>query len=954
MVKLFCLTRCLTSRLTRIDIPLHISIVFSIISIVIALSAGCSPSSGGEEKRDNSNGNLPVGGNISNTPTDSYKPVIAADSEGKIYIGWEEATDASKKEIYLATSGDSGITFSNRMGLSDSYCEKPRPVSEDIRIAAGENNSIYLAWIDKWLSTPPSEIKFFISEGDDQTCDIVSNTFDYGRNAYSPQITLGSGERIHLVWTEDRSGQKEIFYRYSSDKGKNFSPPLNQDPDNISNTPSSDSSEPLLGVEGSLNVNLVWVEGLEGGREIKFSRSEDGGDNFNFHQSISDINIDSYCPAIATYGNGNIYIIYKADNSIYFTKWIPESYEFSDPGPISTGFTSPSCPEMVVSSNGVIYVVWEDKGGIWIAISSDHGYSFSAKDVSPSSGTSSSPEITVSSPYVNIVWVEEDVGGGDIYFSGSGDGGKTFSYPGNLSNSPGSSSSPVITTDGEKYVYIAWVEGDAGSMEIYFKREEFTNPIERSPAQFFDISGDGESDIVIGAPGKPQTNDTGKVYVILSDNLPQALQSGTNASLSPDLTLFSGSTDDQFGYAVAISGDVNGDGYADIITGAPYADDSSTDNGKVYIYFGGPPSLMDTNRDITIIGSEDNDNLGFSVSPAGDINGDGFYDIIIGAPLKYQSGIPYAGAAYIFYGGPSISNKPGYPDISIDDADIILKGENRHDRFGWAVSWAGDFNGDGYDDVIIGAPYADDVGNTRGRAYIYYGGESMDTTVDVTITGGANLDQLGYSLARAGDIDRDGYGDVTVGAPWAAGSGINRGKTYIIYGGGSVFQDINLEITTARITAINGAADYAFFGTSLGYTGDVNNDGYSDIVAGGKYSGFDSDFIGRSYAFFGGSYMTEIEENTPEVTFIGEEQTDRFGTAVAGAGDVDGDGFYDILLGAYLADDNGTDRGKVYLYPGSKLSPGDVKQVGDADAIFTGDVDNGQAGYSLYKLQTNY
>ncbi len=100
--------------------------------------------------------------------------------------------------------------------------------------------------------------------------------------------------------------------------------------------------------------------------------------------------------------------------------------------------------------------------------------------------------------------------------------------------------------------------------------------------------------------------------------------------------------------------------------------------------------------------------------------------------------------------------------------------------------------------------------------------------------------------------------------------------------------------------------------------------------------------------------MTEKEENTPEVTFIGEEQTDRFGTAVAGAGDVDGDGFYDILLGAYLADDNGTDRGKVYLYPGSKLSPGDVKQVGDADAIFTGDVDNGQAGYSLYRLQTNY
>lgn len=919
-----------------------------VLSFIINLATGCSSGAGGSNSSVVEE-EFPQGKNISNTPTDSSKPAVTADPAGNVYVVWEETLSNPNKEIYLAKSNTSGSTFTKAKSLSRdsmSYCTQSGSSSAEASIMAGDNNSLYLAWIDSWptigVTAGVTAIKFFRER--DPSCSIITDIYYNPRNVYSPQIASSGSGDIHIAWTEDLDGgQKDIFYRRSANKGETFLP--SDSPINISNSP-SDSSGPLLGFDGTLNIDMAWVEGSEGGRGVVFKRSTDSGNIFSNPQTVSVTGIDSYCPVLATAGKEKIYVAYKGNNSIYFTRW-QSTTSFSNPVSISPYSSSPSCPEMDVSPDGTIYVIWSDAGEIWVTLSPVSGYSFSyPKNISSTSGVSSSPKIAIDGSYVNIVWVEEDIGNGDIYFSGSRDNGLSFTSPKNMSNSAAHSDTPVIASDGKEYIYISWAEGSEGSKEIYFIRDPGARggplPVKKSFDRFLDISGDGKSDIVIGGP---KANNVGEVYVFYSDFIQPQIDGTDISTSSADYILSEGSAGDQFGYSTAIAGDINRDGYADIIVGAPYADDGQTDIGRVYIYYGGHSSSMDNTADINIRGMDINEHLGFSVSPAGDVNGDGFDDIIFGAPDKYQFGIPYAGVAYIFFGGPSLVIKPGYPNLSSDDADVILRGENGQDKFGSSVSWAGDFNRDGYGDVIVGAPLVEGGGNTRGRAYIYYGGLSMDSSVDVKITGGANFDQLGDSVARAGDIDRDGYGDVIIGAPSAAGGGIYRGKVYVIYGVGSVASDINLESTTARLTILRSATDHAFFGTSLGYAGDVNNDGYSDIVAGSSYYGSDPYFIGRSYAYFGGPYM----DNTPEVTFIGNDQTDRFGTTVAGAGDVDGDGYYDILIGAYSVDGDGANRGRAYLYLGGNLMPGDIKYGNTADVTFTGDIDNGWAGYSLYK-----
>lgn len=913
-------------------------ISYVIVSIFVSLFlVSCSSGGGGSDGGSNGD-SVTEGTNISNTPTDSAKPVVAADSGGNVYLSWEETFPDPHTEVYLAKSSNFGLSFSAGKSLTKGSVSNPDSISS-ISMTSGDDDSLYFAWINS-LSAGGTGVKFFR-----ETSPPSIYVSDITGNVDSPHIALNGSGKIHVVWAEDLGGQKDIFYRRSEDNGDIFLP--SDSPMNIANTP-SDSSEPLLGFDGSLNINVTWSEGSEGGRSVAFSRSMDSGNNFLYPQTASGAGIDSYCPAIATHGDGKIYIAYKGNSRIYFVRWQASTSSFSTPINISPNSSSPSCPEMAVSSNGLIYAVWSDSGRIWVAISSDAGYTFAPPvDISSKEGASSLPKIAMDGPYINIIWVEEAIGMGDIYLSGSADNGKSFSSPQNISNSPTSpSTTPAVTSNQTGYIYIAWEEGTAGSREIYFKRDRGARGLsqpKRPLARFLDISGDGKSDIVIGAP---TPDGIGKVYLFYSD-LPPLLNMASAPGISTssaNYTLSGGSPGDQFGFSTAIAGDINGDGYADILVGAPYADDGATDNGKVYIYYGGPSSKMNSNADIIINGSDSGENMGFSVSPAGDVNGDGFDDIMIGAPNKYQSGIPYAGAAYIFYGGPLLSEKTGYPNISSADADVILKGEESQDKFGSAVSWAGDFNGDKYDDVVVGAPSADGEGNSRGRTYIYYGGTSMNSQADVRITGKSDFDWFGSSVAGGGDINNDGYGDVIIGAPGTdySSTGDDRGKAYVIYGGGSVGSDINVGSSISKLTVLSGPIDKAYFGTSVGYAGDVNNDGFGDVVAGGKYLGTDDSFKGRAYLYLGGSSMN----TAPDAEFSGEDQTDRFGTAVAGIGDVDGDSYYDILIGAYLAEGEGSnkpDRGKSYLYLGAP-HPDNA-----ADATFTGVVNEGWAGYSLYK-----
>jgi hypothetical protein len=401
-----------------------------------------------------------------------------------------------------------------------------------------------------------------------------------------------------------------------------------------------------------------------------------------------------------------------------------------------------------------------------------------------------------------------------------------------------------------------------------------------SVASAGDVNGDGYDDIIIGAPY--YNSSTGRVYIYYGGLVPH---------YTPDVVLNGEAPNNYFGTSVSTAGDVNGDGYADVIVGA-YGYNSGI--GRAYIYYGG--AIMNNVPHVIMTGEAVNNNFGFSVSTAGDVNGDGYSDVIVGA-YRYSS---YTGRAYIYYGGASMDNV----------ADVTMTGEAANNYFGYFVSTAGDANGDGYADVIVGAP---GYSTNTGRAYIYYGGSPMNNVSDVIMTGEAINNYFGWSVSTAGDVNGDGYADVIVGAyQYSSGTG----RAYIYYGG-SLMDNVADVILTGETANDN-------FGISVSTAGDVNGDGYADVIVGA--SGYNGN-TGRVYVYFGGASMNNIAD----ITLNGEVTNNYFGSSVSTAGDVNGDGYKDIIVGA-----NGysTNTGRAYVYVQSMTGTNipDLSMTGEAAA----------------------
>jgi len=336
------------------------------------------------------------------------------------------------------------------------------------------------------------------------------------------------------------------------------------------------------------------------------------------------------------------------------------------------------------------------------------------------------------------------------------------------------------------------------------------------------------------------------------------------------------------GFSVSTAGDVNNDGYSDVIVGAPgYSSLCCYEPGRAYIFFGGPS--MNNVADVTMIGdtiNTDYDQFGVSVSSAGEGSQES-YSVFREGP-RGSAGL---GRAYVFFGGAGMNNV----------ADVTMTGESN--SFGVSVSSAGDVNGDGYSDVIVGN---DGYATLTGRAYIYFGGAAMNNTADVTMTGEAQINHFGVSVSSAGDVNGDGFSDVIVGANWYSSY---IGKAYIFFGGASMNNVADVTMTVDST---------ALFGTSVSSAGDVNGDGYSDVIVGGRdwYT-----YLGRTFIFFGGASMN----NTADVTMTGESVTGglptEFRSSVSSAGDVNGDGFSDLIVGDSKYSLNGINlSGKASIY----------------------------------------
>jgi UDP-3-O-[3-hydroxymyristoyl] glucosamine N-acyltransferase len=395
-----------------------------------------------------------------------------------------------------------------------------------------------------------------------------------------------------------------------------------------------------------------------------------------------------------------------------------------------------------------------------------------------------------------------------------------------------------------------------------------------------------------------------------------------------------------FGISAVGVGDVNQDGYDDVVVGAYLFDNGETDEGKAFLYLGGASGLSTTSSwsfEPNVASTE----FGRAVAPAGDVNGDGYLDVIIGAPIEAGSG-----RARVFTGGPA--------GLSASPVWTVL-GDQASSRYGHSVSTAGDVNNDGYADIVVGAQRYDAGQTDEGRAYVYHGSASGPaTSASWTAEANSATGWFGTSVAAAGDPNGDGFGDVIIGGSAYSNGQASEGAAWLYHG-----SNAGLEASAAWFKESNESG--TSFGASVAGVGDVNADGYGDVVIGAPLRDQVFGDNGDIFLYLGSSQSLAT---TATGSFTQFQSNGRFGSAVAGAGDVNGDGYADVLVGSTQWD---TTQGRAWLFFGfengmestpdwtldfdvndtqlgmSVASAGDVNGDGLSDVIVGGNLwDNGQ------------
>ena len=419
------------------------------------------------------------------------------------------------------------------------------------------------------------------------------------------------------------------------------------------------------------------------------------------------------------------------------------------------------------------------------------------------------------------------------------------------------------------------------------------------------------------------------------------------------------------GRSVSAAGDLNGDGIGDLIVGAFRASPNGSASGRSFVVFGTSAgftnpfdlSLLDGQNGFALNGEAAGDGSGWSVSDAGDVNGDGIDDLIIGAP-RLSTGDAYAGRSYVVFGSDSGFADPFELSALNGQNGFVLNGEAAGDQAGFSVGGAGDINGDGIGDLVIGAPGADPNGDRSGRSYVVFGSDAGFTSeVDLSLLNGqsgfvlngeASFDYSGTAVSAAGDINGDGIDDFVVGAPAASPNGSQSGRTYLVFGSASPFPS-PLELSDLAVPnnlgfVLDGESGGDRAGTSVSGAGDVDGDGIGELLIGAPGAGDSPNNPGRTYVLFGSSSgvtnPTELSalDGGNGLVLNGETNGDNFGHSVRAAGDINGDGIDDLVVGAPVFGPDSSQSGRSYVVFGSDAgfaSPFDASSL------------DGQNGFAL-------